>query len=112
MHELIDAYDADPVVIWRQENSYEYDAAGRLTRQESSSDSDLDGSPEDVFIVTIAYDERGRFVEWGREWEGDPTSRERERYVFDAHGYLTSIIQEYFDGAEWVGGVWIAFEYL
>lgn len=90
----------------------ESDAAGRLTRQKSGSDADLDGVFEDVLIVTIAYDERGRFVEWGTEWEGDPTSRERERYVFDARGYLTSVIREYFDGTEWIGGVWLAFEYL
>ena len=111
---LADGYNTNSefALDWRTEDSYEYDAAGRLTRQESSSDADLDGVFEDVLIVTIAYDERGRFVEWGTEWEGDPTSAERERYVFDARGYLTSVIREYFDGTEWIGGAWMAFEYL
>jgi hypothetical protein len=115
MHRLTDVYSATPDVVphWRQEDAYEYDAAGRLTRQESGSDVDLDGVLEDVLIVTIAYDERGRFIEWATEWEGDPTSRTRDRYVFDAHGYLTSVILgESFDGNDWISGLVVAFEYL
>jgi YD repeat-containing protein len=111
---LTDVYNTNPAFVfhWRTEDSYEYDAAGRPTRQESGSDVDLDGVYEDVLIVTVAYDERGRMVEWGTAWEGDPTSGQRERYVFDAQGYLTSVLQEYFDGTQWIGGVWLAFEYL
>jgi hypothetical protein len=111
---LTDVYDTHPGYLphWRTEDSYGYDAAGRLTRQELGVDTDLDGVLEDVQILTIVYDEQGRIVEWTTEWEGDPTSGERERYVFDAQGYLASIIREHFDGTEWIGGVWMAFEYL
>jgi YD repeat-containing protein len=43
---------------------------------------------EDVTILTILYDQQGRLVVWTIESEGDPTSGERERYVFDAQGHL------------------------
>jgi hypothetical protein len=103
-HRETDVYDtgSGDVPDWRYEDSYEYDAAGRLTRQESGVDLDLDGVNEDVTILTIAYDERARLVVWTMESEGDATSGERERYVVDAQGYLTSIIREHFDGTEWI----------
>lgn len=34
-------------------------------------DVDLDGINEDVTILSIAYDEQGRIVEWTTEEDGD-----------------------------------------